>query len=590
MPRKKLLWKIYPAYLIIIMFSIVMVGFYASTELKHFYLRKTAEGLEVRALLIEKEVVATFSGVQSLSLDKLCKTLGSAISTRITLILPSGEVVGDSDDDPRKMENHADRPEVKEALMGNTGEYTRFSDTLHKNMMYVAIPIRNNGEVIGVVRTAIPVHEIDVALYGIYGKIALFALAMAIVAAAVTLVISRRLSRAVENMRQGAQRFATGDLKHKLLIADSEELGSLTEALNLMAQQLGERIRITTEQRNELEAVLTAMREGVIAVDSSERILTINHAAGSFLGIDISAVRRHTVQEVIRNADILRFIGGIMTSAEDNATEIILHGSTNKFLQISGTLLHDSEGKNIGVLVVLNDITRLRQLEDMRREFVSNVSHELKTPITSIKGYVETLQEGAIEDTVHAVKFLHIIANQANLLNALIDDLLSLSKIEQEAERGEIHRTRKNVKRIIASSIAVYATRAQERRIEVTLQCGDKIMVKVNPRLLEQAVGNLLDNAIKYSEQGKMVAVVVAANDEDVTIKVIDQGYGIPHEHLSRLFERFYRVDKGRSRAMGGTGLGLAIVKHIIQAHGGRVTVESTLGKGSTFTLHLPRQ
>jgi two-component system phosphate regulon sensor histidine kinase PhoR len=590
MRRKKLLWKIYPAYVVIILLSIAIVGFYASTTLKNFYLRKTAEGLEVRALLIEKEVAATFTRANSLSLDKLCKTLGNAISTRITLILPSGEVAGDSDDDPRGMENHADRPEVKEALMGNTGEYTRFSDTLHKEMMYVAIPIRNKSEVIGVVRTAIPVHEIDVALHGIYWKIALFALAMAIVAAAVTLFISRRLSRTVADMQHGAQRFASGDLKHKLLIPESEELGSLADALNLMAKQLGERIRITTEQRNELEAVLTAMREGVIAVDSSERILTINHAAGSFLGIDISAVRRHTVQEVIRNADILRFISGIMTSVGDNATEIILHGSTNKFLQISGTLLRNSEGKNIGVLVVLNDITRLRQLEDMRREFVSNVSHELKTPITTIKGYVETLQEGAIEDTVHVVKFLDIIAKQADLLNALIDDLLSLSKIEQKAVRGEIQRTRKNVKRIIASAIAAYATRARERHIELTVQCGDRIVVTVNPRLLEQAIGNLLDNAIKYSEQGKAVAVVVAANEDDVTINVIDQGYGIPHEHLSRLFERFYRVDKGRSRAMGGTGLGLAIVKHIIQAHGGRVTVESTPGKGSTFTLHLPRQ
>jgi two-component system phosphate regulon sensor histidine kinase PhoR len=250
--------------------------------------------------------------------------------------------------------------------------------------------------------------------------------------------------------------------------------------------------------------------------------------------------------------------------------------------------MHNSKEENIGALIVLNDITRLRQLENIRREFVANVSHELKTPITSIKGYIETLQEGAIEEKENARKFLEIIFRQADLLHALVDDLLSLSRIEQEAERGEIQLTREQVRHIIESAVSAYETRARDRRIQVTLHCKEEVIVKANARLLEQAVGNLLDNAIKYSEAGNSVDVEVIKNKNEVAIAVRDHGGGIAPEHLPRLFERFYRVDKGRSRELGGTGLGLAIVKHIIQAHGGRVTVESTLGKGSTFTLHLP--
>jgi two-component system phosphate regulon sensor histidine kinase PhoR len=331
------------------------------------------------------------------------------------------------------------------------------------------------------------------------------------------------------------------------------------------------------------------LREVILACDSDERIITINEAAASLLGIDLSTAKGHTVQEAVRNADLQRFIGRISLGQGESEAEIILHGPEKKFLQLSGTVLRDSEGKKIGALVVLSDTTRLRHLENIRREFVANVSHELKTPITSIKGYVETLQEGAIDDKGNARKFLEIIFKQADLLHALVDDLLSLSQIEQEAEREEVHLAEEPVRRIIEAAIAAYETRARERHIQVLLQCRGEIIVKANSRLLEQAVGNLLDNAIKYSEPRGTVKIEVTQNEGEVAIKVSDHGSGIAPEHLPRLFERFYRVDKGRSRELGGTGLGLAIVKHIIQAHGGDVTVESTPGKGSTFTIHLPR-
>jgi two-component system phosphate regulon sensor histidine kinase PhoR len=589
MRRKRLLWKLYPSYVAIILLSIVTVGIYVSTTLKNFYLSKTAEELEVSARLIEREVSATFHKESEKSIDAMCKTLGKAASIRITLILPSGEVVGDSDEDPKVMENHAGRPEVKEALAGQTGISTRYSETLQKEMMYLAIPVKKEGGIAGALRVSIPVIAIDTALSAIYGKIALFGVFMIILTAALSFYIARRISQPIEELKRDAQRFARGDLAHRLFVSGSQELGDLAEALNKMAQQLSARIRIITEQRNELETILSAMREGVLACDSDERIITINQAAGSLLGVDISIAKGHTVQETIRSADLQRFIGGIPLGQCEAEAEIVLHGPEKKFLQLSGTVLRDSAGKKIGALVVLSDITRLRHLENIRREFVANVSHELKTPITSIKGYVETLQEGGIDDKGNARKFLEIIFKQADLLHALVDDLLSLSQIEREAEREEVPLAEEPVRRIIEAAIASYETRARERHIQVSLQCHGEIIVKANSQLLEQAVGNLLDNAIKYSEPGGAVEIEVTQSKGEVTIKVSDHGCGIAPEHLPRLFERFYRVDKGRSRELGGTGLGLAIVKHIIHVHGGDVTVESTPGKGSAFTLHLPR-
>ncbi|RLB08057.1 MAG: PAS domain-containing sensor histidine kinase [Deltaproteobacteria bacterium] len=588
MRRKRLLWKLYPAYLAIILLSIATVGIYASTTLKKVYLHKTAKDLEARARLIEKEVAGSFTNENRALLDLLCKTLGRSASTRITLILPSGEVLGDSEEDPRRMDNHAHRPEVKKALAGQIGVSTRYSHTLRKEMMYVAIPVIKEGKIIGVVRTSIPVTEIDTALSIIYREIALGGVLMIILAAAVSLYISRRISQPLEEMKRGAKRFAEGDFTHRLLVPDSEELGGLAEALNQMAQQLDEKIRVTTEQRNELEAILSGMREGVLAIDTEERILMLNHAAGSLLGIDVSTAKGHTLQEMIRNADLQRFLGEVLTGQGPTEAEIVLHGTESRFLQVSGTVLSDSGGRKIGALVVLNDITKLRHLEDIRREFVANVSHELKTPITSVKGFVETLREGAIDDKENARKFLEIISKQADRLNAIIEDLLSLSRIEQEAEKGEIQLMEGDLRRILEAAILDCETRARERNIKVTLNCSDEVRVKANSRLLEQAVSNLLDNALKYSEPGGIVEVEVIKDENEVAIKVRDHGYGIPPGHLPRLFERFYRVDKARSRELGGTGLGLAIVKHIVQAHGGHVTVESTLHKGSTFTIHLP--
>jgi two-component system phosphate regulon sensor histidine kinase PhoR len=332
------------------------------------------------------------------------------------------------------------------------------------------------------------------------------------------------------------------------------------------------------------------MVEGLLAVDTDERVIKVNRAAATFLDIDAEEVIGRTIQEVVRNPALQEFVAKALSAEEPVEGDIVLHnGSGDRFLQAHGTQLHKPGGGSRGAVIVLNDVTRLRRLENVRRDFVANVSHELKTPITSIKGFVETLQDGAINTPRDAEHFLEIIAKQADRMNSIVEDLLLISSVEQDVEKEKIRFDSGQVRAALREAIQVVETKGNNKDITIELECPDNLSVRMNPALLEQAVINLVDNAIKYSEPGSRVTVIAEAGGDEVVISVIDRGCGIEEKHLPRLFERFYRVDKARSRKLGGTGLGLAIVKHIVQAHRGRVTVESAPNEGSTFSIHLPK-
>jgi two-component system phosphate regulon sensor histidine kinase PhoR len=292
---------------------------------------------------------------------------------------------------------------------------------------------------------------------------------------------------------------------------------------------------------------------------------------------------------VVRNPELQNFIEQTLAGSEAVESQvIILNEDEERYLQFRGTILRDATGNKIGTVVVFDDVTRLRKLENMRKDFVANVSHELKTPITSIKGFIETLMDGAINDPEDARRFLDIIARQTHRLNAIIDDLLTLSKIEQQTEKTQIQLQSSPLLPTLTAAAQLCEVRATPKDIRMRIDCSEDLTVSINPPLLEQAVVNLIDNAVKYSPEHGEVMIRALPNDTEVLIQVIDRGCGIEPRYLPRLFERFYRVDKARSRKLGGTGLGLAIVKHIVQAHDGRVTVESTPGTGSVFTIHLP--
>jgi len=587
--RTRLLWQIFPSYLLITVCSIMALTWYASRSFRDFYLDQEAIGLESRAHLLEPQISHFLIDGIATRTDSLCDLLGRRSKTRLTVILPDGQVIADSERDPETMDNHADRPEIKEAFHGAVGRSMRFSNTLQKNLMYVAIPVVSGDSTIAVLRTSTPVATIREALSVIYDDLIIGGIAATILVALGSLFISRRISLPIEEIRRGAKRFASGNLRHTLPTGGAEEMSTLADTMNQMASQLDDRIRTVVQQRNELNAVLSSMVEGVLAVDREQRLISLNQAAADLLSIDQEFAQGQNILEIIRNIELQRFITATLSSNEPVEGEIELHGDSDRYFQAHGSVLTDATGHDIGALIVINDITRVRRLERMRTEFVANVSHEIRTPITSIQGFIETLLDSDDPQTPDTERFLRIIANHAERLGSIIEDLLSLSRIEQEAESGEIHLEKTELRPILVGAIQICEGSASEKNIPVQLVCRDTILVSANQTLLEEAVTNLIDNAVKYSEFGSPIIIEAVTEDEYVVIHVRDRGSGISEEHQPRIFERFYRVDKARSRKRGGTGLGLSIVKHITQAHGGFATVESQLGRGSVFSIHLPR-
>ncbi len=587
--RRKMIWRLFPSYLLITFLSLIAVSWYATRSLRHFYLDQTAADLKAKAHILEKQIKAYLFPLNPVLVDAVCKESGLLAATRITVILPSGKVIGDSQEEPQHMDNHANRPEIARALSGFTGTSTRYSDTFRKQMMYVAIPLRDQQKTVAVIRTSLPVTSIDAELKTIRTQIALGGLVIAILAAVISLIVSRQYARPIEEMKIGAARFANGELDHRLASMKSEEMNSLAEAMNRMAGQLDSRIKTIASQRQELETVLSSMQEGVIAVDKEKRVISVNRATARWFGSDPAKFQERSIEEVIRNQKLLQFIHRAHESENllEDDIQVFQHGE--RTLNVRSSPLRDSMQMRIGTLVVFNDVTQLRRLENMRRDFVANVSHEIKTPLTAIKGFVETLNQGIVDSPEEAGRFLGIIDRHVNRLNSIIEDLLTLSRIEQEDGAKAIALESGNLKTVIQAAIHICRTKAEDKQVDISLSCENDLTAEMDVTLLEQAVVNLLDNAIKYSDPGGTVTVEVYQDDSEILLSVRDQGIGIAAKHQPRLFERFYRVDKARSRNLGGTGLGLAIVKHIVQAHGGTVTAESTLGKGSTFTIHLPR-
>lgn len=399
--------------------------------------------------------------------------------------------------------------------------------------------------------------------------------------------ISYRTEEALRHVEEATTRFAGGSFDELVALPPRRRLRALTDGLNEMALQLQGRVNALSQLSREQDAILRSMTEGVVTVDSEGRVRRVNEAARQLLGISKAYVEGRSIGEIIQHEEIRCFMESASSSMVPKTGTVMLRQDPETILDVYGSPLFQDDGSSSGTLIVLRDMTRVHKLENVRRDFVANVSHELRTPITSIKGFTETLLEGAMHEPESLRKFLGIIGKHAERLHAIFNDLLTLARLEAGSGEDQIELSTQKLSDIVREAIDACSTNAQAKSISLSTSVEDDIRVAVNPNLMQQAFVNLIDNAVKYSDSGASVFVSAEREGDHVRCMVTDTGPGIEATHLPRLFERFYRVDQGRSRQMGGTGLGLAIVKHIAQVHGGRVEVQSTLGHGSVFSILL---
>ena len=523
-------------------------------------------------------------------MDPLADKIGADLGLRATIINREGKVVGDSKLDPEqveRLENHLYRPEVQEALKESTGRSQRFSSTIRKDLLYIAAAFRKGNKILGFVRLSMPLSRIEIISAHVRNMVLALLVAVLILSWVMSFFLSALISRPIKEMSRVARSIAAGNFSRKIRVSSYDEIKDLADSFNFMAKQIRSRMEEVVTSKSRLEAVLLSMFEGVMVVDSQQNLILMNKSLQKTLLIEKVPLGRKPL-EIIRNIEINRLIEETLNSGgEVISREISLFVPEEKILLVHGTAVLD-EGRNEGAVFVFHDISELRRLEKVRKDFVANVSHELRTPVSSIKGYSETLLEGAMEDKENSRDFLKIILSDANRLAVLINDLLELSRIESGKMMLDLTPCR--IDTVLKPVINGMKKQAENKSVRIINEVPDTLpAVLADEDKIAQILLNLIDNAIKYNRPGGSVRISAEEEKESVKITVSDTGIGIPEEDLGRIFERFYRVDKARSRDMGGTGLGLSIVKHIVQTHGGRIAVDSEPGKGSSFSFFLPK-
>jgi two-component system, OmpR family, phosphate regulon sensor histidine kinase PhoR len=584
MLRSRILWKLFSGYVVLILLSTIIVGVLVSRQVEEETLVEIEQSLDVRATLLRAVALESFSSDNKV--QKRIRTLGLNTNTRFTIIKPDGTVLADSEEDPTMMDNHANRPEILAARSHGHGITTRFSDTVDKKMMYYALPVEKEGLFLGYVRTSLPLSVIDDRLFHVRTTV-LFSMTVSILVALVLgFIVARGFAKPLTAMTAIAESMSGGNYNQRVSIERKDEIGSLAKALNKMAWSSHERLETIALDNNKLLAILSGMVEGVVAVDKSETIIHLNEAAARILGISSDVHRR--IWEVTHSQELCQ----IFSVALNEETEIrrklkIVTSSTDQIVEVHASPFRDAGGELVGAVAILHDVSELERLETIRRDFVANVSHELKTPITAIRGLVETLIDDEGMSAENHRQFLAKTMNQTLRLSTIVSDLLALSRLESVGL--DLIRVPLGLREVVTASMQVLLPVSEDKNIIIDSQIpDDPVEVLGDREALFQSVNNLLDNAIKYNSENGTVTLHLYIDGENAVIHVQDTGIGIEPLEQHRIFERFYRVDKARSRQLGGTGLGLSIVKHTALAHGGQLSVESIPGTGSTFQISIP--
>ncbi|EAF0970997.1 PAS domain-containing protein [Listeria monocytogenes] len=589
---KKLWLKIGLSFFILFFVVMVIVGVFSGELMKSTYLNMKESQLEDDA-----KILLQTTNMENLDLDKDAATiqksldpLGEDIDARITVIDSEGDVVADTKKDPEKLDNHMNRPEVTDILKKgeSVGISIRESDSLGYSMLYVAVPIKHEGKTDGVLRISISLESVDTAVAKLWGNLALiFGIALVIIAA-ISVFIARKITRPVREIIEVSTDLANHKYDSRIHGKISGELQDLSISVNTLAESLETQMFEIKQNEQRLNAIVQNLVSGVMLINVDKQVIMTNRTMYQILGE--TEITGKPFYEVIKSFALSQLIEGTFESKTIKQKEIILYFPREMILDASVSPILGENGDITGIILLLHDITQIRHLENVRSEFVTNVSHELKTPVTALKGFAETLLDGAMYDEVLLKKFLTIIKEESDRLHRLIMDILALSRIEQNpvAENVELV----DVDEVIEQSARTIFEMATEKNIRVIIpeKTSSSVMVETNRDKLQQILINLLSNAINYTPVDGKVEVQLMEQEAEVIIEVTDNGIGIPAKDIDRVFERFYRVDKARSRHSGGTGLGLSIVKHLVENCGGRIEVESQEEVGSTFRVTLPKK
>jgi len=573
-------WRITVSFILVVLIIMGILGFYLVNSTRNSQLDSLRSQLENEARITAEASLPGFLGPDELSnLDALAKKLGAEIETRVTIIALNGTVLGDSEEDPSAMENHANRPEIVDALATGVGESTRYSTTLGQKMMYVAVPISYHDEILGVARVSLPLTAVENVVRQVTVSIIIaMAVAMALVILAAW-IIARITTRPIRKLTAASRRITSGELGQRITIEAKDEVGELAHAFNEMSAKTKELVEAISEDRARLATILDNMADGVIMTDAEGNISLANRAAEKLFNIKeaknkplIEAVRDHEVDELLKLC---------LKTAQTQAAQYESSTSKRYLRAIAIPIAHS------GVLLLFQDLTELRNLQTTRRELIGNISHEFRTPLAGIKAMVETLGGGAIDDKKAARDFLSRIDNEVARLTQLVAELTELSRIE--TGKAELKKEPVNLNQLVEEVIAQLSPQVERQKLSISQDfAADLPSVPADKDRIRQVITNLVHNSIKFTRPGGTITITTKTLEGSVVVDIADTGIGIPKEDLARVFERFYKGDK--ARAGEGTGMGLAIAKHVVEAHGGNTWVESEEGNGSTFGFSLPLQ
>lgn len=591
--RATFFWRLYLGCVALILLSTVTLGLWFERRARADMLRDLDSSLRARLVLLQDIAAGQWTGAPSAELELRIQRLGRDGGARLTLVRPDGVVLADSERDPSTIGNHRMRPEIEDAARTGEGSAERDSETVGRPYRYIARAVRIEGELVGFVRAAFPLDEIEERIADLRTSTALTALAAAGIAVLVALSFAKRVSAPLSATAALAERIAKGDYETAVEpVEGADEIARLSEAIATMNRQLEERLQTITADRNQVLAILGGMVEGVVAIDRDERVVHMNSVAARLLGANPGEVEGRRIWEVTRVLPVCEILDSARASGEPRSGSCALipagdvaRGQVEIELRAAG--LRDGSGELAGAVLVMHDVTELRRLENVRRDFVANVSHELKTPLTAIRGMVETMVDDPEMPKETQLRFLDRVRDQALRLSALVTDLLSLARIEANEGRGE--RTLLDLRPRMREGVARFGEVATRKQLGLSLELPDEACtVLADEESVRQILDNLLDNACKYTPEGGRVCARILRLPGELRLEVQDTGIGIEPADQARVFERFYRVDKARSRDLGGTGLGLSIVKHLASSLGGSVSIESAPGRGSTFRVHFP--